>query len=159
MNEEKLKYLLDRFYCGTSTPEMENELRQFFASDAPVSDEFKADKAMFQAMNRHCECAVPEDLEKRIIDATIGNHKRRKRLILRISGIAAAVAAIVTLSFFPTQKASAYREITDPEEAYAILCMVDAELQSALAPAQNGLNQLESASEKIQTTINEALSL
>ncbi len=157
MNEEKLKYLLDLFYSGESTPEIEEELRRFFASESPLSDEFQAEKAMFRAMSQQPE--IPIDLKKRIEDATFGKRKRLNLLILQISGIAAAIAILFTLTFNPVQKQSTYREITDPAEAYALLCMVDAELQAALVPAQDGLNQLESASEKIQTTLIEALSL
>lgn len=161
MNEEKLKYLLEQFYCGLSTPEMEDELRRFFTSDMTVSDEFKADKAMFLAMNSTAK--MPENLEKRITDVTIGRRKKRlKQLILRISGITTTAAAIIALMFIPNHKPaseSAYREITDPEEARTILCMIDQELQAALLPVHECLINLEETSIEIETTLNDIISL
>lgn len=161
MNEEKLKYLLEQFYSGMSTPEMEDDLLRFFSSDSSIGDEYKADKAMFIAMNSTAK--VPDNLQQRITDSTIGKHKiHLNRLILRLSGIAATAAAIIALIFIPQHEPTTeltYREITNPAEARAILCMIDRELQSAMLPARECLLKLEETSIEIETTINEIISL
>lgn len=161
MNEERIKYLLNEYYAGSSTLRQEQELREFFASEADVPEEFKADAAMFRAMNAAPE--VPADLEQRIIDATF-KRPRRRRLFLPLIAAAACMAVIITVgikivgpsvTMADEQPALAdnYREVTDQAEAEAIVRNIARTLAKNNATTRRSLARIETAATDLRRSM------
>ncbi|MCM1310364.1 MAG: hypothetical protein NC301_04975 [Bacteroides sp.] len=127
MNKEQLRKYLDDFYNGTATPEQERLLSEYFLSAASVDEEFRADAEMFRAVS--AATTVPENLERRIVDATIGR-KRKIRAVrfYRLTWVAASIAVVMILvGTFRTP--SPYHEVSDPQEAKEIALQVTQKLQ------------------------------
>lgn len=125
MNTEQLRKQLDAFYAGESTPQQERELREYFAGAHDIADEFRADAAMFRAIN-DAAAEVPQDMEQRILAATTRRRPVHRRSIFLAVAAAAAVALILVIQ---APSPSPYREVTDPAEAEAIVLDVTAKLQ------------------------------
>lgn len=125
MNTEQLRKQLDAFYAGESTPQQERELREYFAGAHDIADEFRADAAMFRAIN-DAAAEVPQDMEQRILAATTRRRPVHRRSIFLAVAAAAAVALILVIH---APSPSPYREVTDPAEAEAIVLDVTAKLQ------------------------------
>lgn len=167
MNEEHIRQLLDAFYSGSASAEQEEQLRGFFASLADVPEEFKADAAMFRAMQQVSDSTgnVPADLEERILDATVRrpSGSRIRRLLLPIIGAAAAVALILAIGLRPdaaptlgeqSELADAnYREVTDPSEAEAISRMLARKLTRTAPTAKRSIARIEVATVKLRESM------
>lgn len=126
MTYSQLKKLLDIFYEGESTPEQEKELREYFASESNIPEEFRADAELFRAMDAPCQ--IPAGLEARIIDATIG-----RRRIHHWPWLSAAAAAVIMLVLSTPPESGNYREVTDLAEAEAITVQVAQTLNKSVS--------------------------
>lgn len=132
MEKQELKTLLDKYYNGETKIEEEALLRKYF-SENKCSDEFKADKAVFEYYNKLSEIPSPEnDFEERIISAlekksTFGYYNVRK-LIITFSGIAASLIILAGSYFLINSRRTPADTFTDTQSASAaameILCMV-----------------------------------
>lgn len=122
---DEIKALLDRFYDGMTTESEDARLRELLCGE-DIPDDFKADKAFFEAFSGIREADVPEGLEERlsaVIDscAAAERHKMPKVKILsmrRVIGVAASVAIVLATGFGLNH----YREskvLSDQTEAYA----------------------------------------
>lgn len=132
MNDDnKIRDLLGRFYQGATTEAEEQELRRLLAHSP--ADEFMADKALSEAMEKTIE--VPDDLEKRLNDAidswdaagrdsAVTVHRLPRRSVwMRVSGIAASVAILICGGLFFYRSANPRSQqpadsFSDPAEAY-----------------------------------------
>ncbi len=98
MTTSRLRKLLEAYYGGTTTPQEEQMLREYFAQAADVPAEFRIDAAMFKAMSYIEETHMPDDLEQRILATTVEKPSRPALIRwLPYAGVAAAVAVILTL--------------------------------------------------------------
>lgn len=127
MTTEILRRYLNDFYNGTSTPQQEHELRQFFLSTDDVDEEFRADAVMFRAMSGS---TTPHNLEERILKATVKRPRIRRLLPLPYIAAAAAIALIILTT--PAKGTDNYREVTDPAEAETITIQVAQTLQKSV---------------------------
>ena len=77
-----IKHLLEKFYEGTTSPEEDNILYEFFSSTSEIPEEMEADSKIFTALSDSSKYAVPpSDLPDRIMKAVdntfISDHKSR----------------------------------------------------------------------------------
>ncbi len=114
MPDRQLDQLLEAFYDGTSSPEQDEELMNYFRTvqtkDLPSGHE--ADGLMFKSMSLAREnvrpADIPDDLGNSILDATVGHRKKHSRphilrLVISITA-AAACAAIAVISLWPDKQ-------------------------------------------------------
>ncbi len=108
-----IKHLLEKFYEGTTSPEEDNILYEFFSSTSEIPEEMEADSKIFTALSDSSKYAVPpSDLPDRIMKAVdntfISDHKsrvasQRKRFsVIASFAVAAAVTAFIMLAPFTT---------------------------------------------------------
>lgn len=110
-----IKHLLEKFYEGTTSPEEDNILYEFFSSTSEIPEEMEADSKIFTALSDSSKYAVPpSDLPDRIMKAVdntiISGHKsgvppQRKRFsVIAIASfaMAAAITAFIMLAPFTT---------------------------------------------------------
>lgn len=123
MRKEEIKRLLERYYNAESTDTEEQILKDFFLKEI-VPDELLNDKHIFDYF-RHSS-ALPEpsaDFQTRILSALDGEEKTRlfrtRRILLSVSGIAAAIAIIAGAYFFLKNPAEPRDTYSDPAIAYA----------------------------------------
>ena len=91
---DQLRQILALYYEGKTSPQQEAELKGYFLEHNDVEDEFIADRAIFISFSSE----IPADLEKRILNATCGETKRRHIRPLwyrRLMETAAVLAAFV----------------------------------------------------------------
>ncbi len=63
-----IKHLLEKFYEGTTSPEEDNILYEFFSSTSEIPEEMEADSKIFTALSDSSKYAVPpSDLHDRIM--------------------------------------------------------------------------------------------
>ncbi len=123
MEKHELKILLDKYYNAETTLEEEAFLRKFF-SENECSDEFIADKAIFNYCRHLGEIPLPEKgFEERISSAldeknSYGYSTRRKRLIA-FSGIAAGLVIMAGTYFLINSKRAPADTFSDSRLASA----------------------------------------
>lgn len=106
MNIDKIRHLLASYYDGTATGAEVNALKRYFVEAEDIPDDLRLDATIFRAMAAADAPAVPADLEQRIIDSTIGSHRRSRFLNWRVVVSAAASLALLLslgLAFLPEQ--------------------------------------------------------
>jgi hypothetical protein len=149
MKEIKIDELLKKFYDGSSTPDEECTLRDFFLSDKPVAEHLETDRLLFcllQAEQSDIPTAVSERLEAKI------RHFRKlkiRRMIRRASAIA-AIMLLCTGLFFVThrQKPPALTDtFDDPAEAAAVAAQALAFMSGQL---NKGLGSMQIADYEIK---------
>lgn len=95
---ERIRRLLELYYEGETDKAQEDELIEYFTSTVDVAPEFAADAAIFRAVADAHRVAVniPEDLEGRIVAATVDNRRQpRFARFYRVASIAAVFALMV----------------------------------------------------------------
>lgn len=116
-NISHIRSLLSKYYSGHLDLTGEKELRHFFASEESATEEFEADRRLFQALS--AEVKAPAEL----YDAVDRSIKRRSRtgftFTLRRYGAAAAVALLLACGSFAYFSKTGYTEASQeltPEE-------------------------------------------
>ncbi|MCD8166133.1 MAG: hypothetical protein LUE93_08385 [Bacteroides sp.] len=158
MTTDKIKELLEAYYCGESSEADEKELELFFRKEN-IPSGLEKEKELFLAIHDSFEEKLPEGLEDRL-SALITNReikeKNNRQKWLRITGVAAAVALVFSVAFTLQQKDPLFFNRKDTitmsmqdqqqiyEEVKFILCYVSEELN-------NGLQEIEKSREEIRT--------
>lgn len=95
-NIDKIRQLLALYYEARTNPEQEQQLTDYLLAEEQLPAELQDDAQLFRAM-----CALkdrnlmPAEFEQRLIAATCGREKPRRRArFLYWSGVAAAVVAL-----------------------------------------------------------------
>lgn len=142
---EKVRKMLERFYQGETSLEEERWLQDYLSS-ATVSEEFLADKELFNAFEGTEESiSVPKDLNSKIletIDREEQSQQKSRRIgLFSLSGLAAGLLALIAVYVFFLRTDSpvfmAHQEVNDtyenPMDAYE-------EAKKTLAFVSNKLN-------------------
>lgn len=124
MKTKEIKTLLRKYYDGSSTPEEERLLEQYFLNGDPEPG-FETDRMQFLAMSglRDEEIVIPVDLEAGILEKLESLQKPSVRpnikLVYRILSVAAAVVLLVSTFIFLRTNNDNTITISDPQLAYA----------------------------------------
>jgi hypothetical protein len=120
MKKEELDRLISRYYTGSTTKEDERELISFFSGN-DIPDGYEAEKAIFRYLEDASEIPEPSpDLEARIIAGLdfSENQGRVRRLLITLSGVAAAIIIMTGSWFLLTTSNKPADTFTDPQLAY-----------------------------------------
>ena len=120
MKKEELDRLISRYYTGSSTKEDEIRLISFFSRN-DIPDGYEAEKAISRYMEDASEIPEPSpDLETRIIRGLdfSENQGRIRRLLIALSGVAAAIIIMTGSWFFFANSNKSGDTFTDPQLAY-----------------------------------------
>ena len=120
MKKEELDRLISRYYAGSSTKEDEKKLINFFRGN-DIPDGYEAEKAIFRYMEDASEIPEPSpDLEAHIIAGLdfSENKGRVRRLLIWLSGVAAAIIIMTGSWFFFANSNKPADTFTDPQLAY-----------------------------------------
>lgn len=98
----QIRRLIARYYDGTSSPDEELELEEYFCltPDSELPDDLRADAAMFRALamaGSSDDIELPTGLDKRLDAVTADAPVRRKTVIIRYLSIAAAAAVVIAI--------------------------------------------------------------
>lgn len=98
----QIRRLIARYYDGTSSPDEELELEEYFCltPDSELPDDLRADAAMFRALamaGSSDDIELPTGLDKRLDAVTADAPVRRKPVIIRYLSIAAAAAVVIAI--------------------------------------------------------------
>lgn len=132
MNIDKIRHLLASYYDGTATGAEVNALKRYFVEAEDIPDDLRLDATIFRAMASADAPAVPADLEQKIIDSTIGSHRRSRFLNWRVIVSAAASLALLLslgLAFLPE------KSVDEPAE--------NTYLASSILPKEEAVIQTE----------------
>jgi hypothetical protein len=149
-----IEQLLKKFYDGTSTPEEERFLKEYFQNEQTVDERWNTERLLFQRLCDE-EIEVPPGvsgrLEKAIERMTAPQHVQlRKKAILYWISSAAAVILICTGLFF-TVRDSAQPTLADtfddPTEAAIVAGQALAFMSSQL---NRGLEQVADAGQEVE---------
>lgn len=149
MQEERIKYLINRYYQGLSTEGEETELRKFFSKNSLPG--FEAERVIFSSMDEFASVPEPSvDFEKKIYQAI--DESGQKSIKPKQSGepnlwtktmfinIAAVALTLIGTYIFFTNYEKPVNTYKDPQIAYnetvKIFNMVSDKLNT-------GLNSLE----------------
>lgn len=101
--KEHIQQLLQAYYDGVSTASEEKELRDYFASNNDVDDEFIADRNLLLSFDWLSLPAGLTDRMNETIDRLAAQEVRKKnmkrRLWIKIASSAAAIAIVAGLAF------------------------------------------------------------
>ena len=167
MNSGEIKQLLEKYYSGESTSGEEHLLKKFF-SIGNVPPDLKADQEIFRYYMQISEIPEPSaDFEKNIISAIEIEDKdlsrfRRRRMLVTLSGIAAAMLILGGSYFFFAGKSELRDTYTDPELAYAETMKILHEVSSRLnngTKALGHLSDLQDETSKTMETVSRSASL
>ena len=167
MNSGEIKQLLEKYYSGESTSGEEHLLKKFF-SMGNVPPDLKADQEIFRYYMQVSEIPEPSaDFEKNIISAIENEDKdlsrfRRRRMLVTLSGIAAAMLILGGSYFFFAGKSELRDTYTDPELAYAETMKILHEVSSCLnngTKALGHLSDLQDETSKTMETVSRSASL
>jgi hypothetical protein len=120
MKKEELDSLISRYYTGSSTKEDEKELISFFSGN-DIPDGYETEKAIFRYFEDASEIPEPSpDLEARIIAGLdfSENQGRVRRLLIALSGVAAAIIIMTGSWFFFANSNKPGDTFADPQLAY-----------------------------------------
>jgi len=159
-----IKHLLDKFYAGTSTPEEELLLKDYFLTE-DIDDSLKADQLLFNALYSET-IEVPAEVSERLDKAIdhMGESSRAlkpKRQLIPYWVSSAAAIILLCIGFFWITQQSVEPQIADtfddPTEA-----AIAAEKALAFMSSQlnKGLNQVADARqefEKVDQILNKHL--
>jgi hypothetical protein len=173
MKVDDIKRFLDAYYDGSSTPEQEEILMQYFSGD-DVADELLAEKEMFLEMQEiDSNIDIPSGFEDKIVNLVDGLAQQedraarpmqiRKSILLWFVSAAACIALIVSAGLYFNRQPLGQGTVlahtnlkdtyTDPnvayEEARKALLLVSCNLNK-------GINQLSTVEENIDKS-NEIL--
>ena len=146
MKTNEIKILLQKFFDGTTTPDEEMILEEFFLSEQPHPG-MEAEERMFRERLdiRNEEIPVPEDLESLVLNRLDPLQQRPAAKIKRIYYYMMSAAAIILLLissvvFLNRQDQSMI--ISDPELAYAESRVALEKVSSMLNRGTAGLSSL-----------------
>ncbi|MDY0280177.1 MAG: hypothetical protein RBR35_06425 [Salinivirgaceae bacterium] len=156
--ETNIKYLLEKYYEGTTTLEEERAIRSYFAKHE-TTDELREEQRLFNSFVVD-EKEIPLSLESDIFDAiakqTETPEKRKHIAIQRI--VSWATAAIIVLSvgfgWYYTQiekRTQLSDTFQNPEEAYQETMRVLAYVGSKMNKAQEELQPIAKMSKVTET--------
>lgn len=107
-----IKEIVDRFYRGETTPAEIAEATEYFRSVSDIDPLLRADRDIFLALQDEAATIVPpDDLERKIIEATVGKKPRPRILPWVISTISAA--AVIVLALIVTPLGTIHQEQPD----------------------------------------------
>lgn len=152
MNTDQIKQLLSRYYEGSTTPDEEQRLADYFLS-GDVDPELKAEQHFFRQLYQ--PAPLPEGLEHRLgmlIDACEQTERnvshRSRRITLRWMSVAASVVVVIAASalLIPRlqQQGTSLAEeegIYMPRETYSNPQDAYVETQRALAKFSSSINK------------------
>lgn len=122
MKKEELDFLLSKYYDGLTSAEEECTLKDFFSRpDIPAG--YETEKALFGYFSEMTDFPEPSvDFEARIINSldnpSASKTMKARKLMLVLSGIAAAVLLVISTWFFLRSNEPA-DTFSDPQVAYA----------------------------------------
>jgi hypothetical protein len=167
MNSEEIKRLLEKYYEGATTSGEELLLKKYFSMDN-VPPELRSDQEIFRYYMQVAEVPEPSaDFEKNIISAIDSEDKdsgrlKRRRLLVTLSGIAAAVMIFMGSYFFFTNRSGPRDTYSDPEVAYTetmkILFQVSARLNQG-TKALGHLSALQDETHKTMATVSRSTAI
>lgn len=97
MTRDEIEKLLNLYYEGETTVDQESALEEYFTSAGCADADFEADARYFRAV-ASLRTAVPDDLERRILNATVEAPRRRIRLNLRVAmSVAASLMLLIAV--------------------------------------------------------------
>lgn len=145
-NIDKIKELLELYYQAQTTPEQEQQLTEYLLANRSLPDELKDDAQMFRAMVEMKNMRImPEGFEQRLIDATCGAQKPRRRarfLFPAVTAAAAAIAIAVVLRM-PQSEQSFQPAADDSTTAEVIEVNVANRLRNAITESEVAQEQSE----------------
>ena len=104
MNSKKLRLLLDKYYKGDTTLNEEEALRKYFVDNPDIPEEFNMEKDQFLMIDKAKNQDIPFDGFEERLEKLIDNQKvrypvlRRTKLWIQITGIAASILIVFTIS-------------------------------------------------------------
>ena len=111
MIKAEIKIMLDRYYSGDISPE-EHETLISELKDMKATTELETERKMLIAL-ASCEPVIPEDLEKRLINAIDKRARRLHYIIKTVLSSAAAAIVLICITFgIPDDSNSG---LSDPE--------------------------------------------
>lgn len=164
-NTPTIEMLIERFYNGTSTPDEEKLIAEYFISSTDLPEHLTTDRELFFTIidSQKTEIDIPADLEQKIL-GTIRqldqSEKIAKRRFIYKTAISIAASFIIIFAigwniFFSPAKTR--NEITDPAIAYAETVKALTLLSEKLNKADNGIIQTETTINDINNDINAIL--
>ena len=124
MKEDKLKELLDKSYDGNSSPEEEQELKDFFSGDV-IFQGYDAEKEIFRYYSSSEQIPVPStDFDNRILNTIDKLEVIKRKNIFRkgyitILSAAATILIMIAAWFITTYDREPEDTFSDPVIAYA----------------------------------------
>ncbi|HBE41976.1 MAG TPA: hypothetical protein DDW27_12360 [Bacteroidales bacterium] len=124
MKEDKLKELLDKYYDGNSSPEEEQELKDFFSGDV-IFPGYDAEKEIFRYYSSSEQIPVPStDFDNRILNTIDKLEVIKRKNIFRkgyitILSAAATILIMIAAWFITTYDREPEDTFSDPVIAYA----------------------------------------
>lgn len=97
MTKAEIRIMLDRYYSGDISPE-EHETLISELKDIKATPEFETERKTLLAL-ASCEPVLPEDLEKRLINAIDKRDRRLHYIIKTVLSSAAAVIILICITF------------------------------------------------------------
>lgn len=166
MQEERIKYLIDRYYQGISTEEEEVEIREFFAKNS-ISG-FEDERILFNSIGEMSSVPEPSiDFEEKILVAVdeanksvAARHNLTKRTIFM--SIAAVALVLIGSYIFFTNYDKPVDTYDDPQLAYnetvKILGMVSDKLNVGLG-ALEPINKVSQVTSSSLVTVDKSVSV
>lgn len=97
MTKAEIKIMLDRYYSGDISPE-EHETLISELKDIRATPELETERKMLLAL-ASCEPVIPEDLEKRLVNAIDKRDRRSHHIIKTVLSSAAAAIVLICITF------------------------------------------------------------
>jgi hypothetical protein len=158
MNRERINELLLKYYDGISSPQEEQELKEWFTGDGDFTG-YEGEVEIFSHYCRSVSVAVPApDFEQRLISAidNIENveKKRHSRQVYTTLFSAAATLLILISSWFLfNREKEPLDTFSDPRLAYAETIKILSEVSVKLNHGTQALREISRIQSKAQLSI------
>lgn len=154
LTTDDVRQLLAQYYAGATTVAQEAELMRYFAESTDIPSDLEADRKLFAALTEASSATVPEDLERRILDATCGRRCHFSPWISAAASVAVAVA--LALAFLLPRGTGDSRDSVGQMVARYVDTLVPADTLRLPGPADEAHTVASASIKPVETTVAEA---
>lgn len=176
MDLKKAEAIIKKYYDGKTSPEEEKQLREFFLTAENIPEHLMPEKELFSLYSKAGKEEVPvngfmESLERVIDSQSNIRTGTKRRIIYRISAIAAGLALLIASYFlivnnpFADEQKYAWKDTYENpqlayEETQKVLLYISQKMNKGTAPLSNISKLNESVQnlqnlEKLETGLNQ----
>lgn len=155
MDYNRIKNLLDRYWCGDTSVEEEHELKRFFSTHTDLPAEIEKDRKWFTGIHDIASARLSDDFDSRILAiieskenmATVASGARHRVTPLRSVLLAVVSAAAILILYFSLLKKEEF--VIDEEEiTYAEAQQALKKVKEMLYFTSEKINEAEEMTQK-----------